>query len=118
MMTRPSFSVSGCLAARRISTSCMWTGKCFHNKWLSTAGAVAMRLRVHDSGMGFVVAHLSSGESEGDDAKRNYDYSEIVRRLQFPPDVEGAVDADALLGTSSSGVNKVHAPICVHTCVG
>ncbi|KAK9792500.1 hypothetical protein WJX73_010349 [Symbiochloris irregularis] len=75
--------------------------------YLGNKGAVAMRLRLHDSGLGIVCAHMSSGESEGDDQKRNYDYSEIVRRMQFPPDVEGVTDADALLGTTSSGVNKV-----------
>jgi hypothetical protein len=47
---------------------------------------VAARLRVYDSGICFVCSHLSSGENEGDELKRNYDYSEIVRRGQFPPD--------------------------------
>lgn len=70
-------------------------------------GAVAVRMRLHDSGLAFVCTHMSSGEAEGDDQKRNYDYAEIVRRLQFPPDVEGASDADALLGISTSGINKV-----------
>lgn len=64
-------------------------------------------MRIHDSGLAFVCSHLSSGESEGDDQKRNYDYSEIVRRLQFPPDSDGVSDAEALLGTSASGINKV-----------
>ncbi len=53
---------------------------------LCCVGAVAARLRVYDSGICFVCSHLSSGENEGDELKRNYDYSEIVRRGQFPPD--------------------------------
>ncbi|DBA87288.1 hypothetical protein WJX77_005794 [Trebouxia sp. C0004] len=54
--------------------------------YLGNKGAVAARLRVYDSGICFVCSHLSSGENEGDELKRNYDYSEIVRRGQFPPD--------------------------------
>lgn len=54
------------------------------------AGCIAMRLRVYDTGVAFICAHLSSGESEGDELKRNYDYTEIIRRLQFPPDTEVA----------------------------
>ena len=67
------------------------------------AGAVAVRLRVHDTGLGFVCAHLSSGEQDGDDEKRNHDFGEIVRRAQFPPDTD--VDVEAL---ASSGVNAVN----------
>lgn len=47
---------------------------------------MAARLRIFDSGLTIIAAHLSSGEQEGDELKRNYDYSEIVRRGQFPPD--------------------------------
>ncbi|KAL0027397.1 hypothetical protein WJX79_008379 [Trebouxia sp. C0005] len=54
--------------------------------YLGNKGAVAARLRVYDSGICFICSHLSSGENEGDELKRNYDYSEIVRRGQFPPD--------------------------------
>ena len=43
-------------------------------------------MRVFDSGLTLVSSHLSSGEQEGDELKRNYDYSEIVRRAAFPPD--------------------------------
>lgn len=64
---------------------------------------MAVRLRVHDTGLGFVTAHLSSGESEGDDEKRNHDFQEIVRRAQFPPDTD--VDVEAL---ATSGVNAVN----------
>lgn len=44
------------------------------------AGAVTARLRIFDTGLSLVVAHLSSGEADGDELRRNYDYSEIMRR--------------------------------------
>lgn len=65
------------------------------------AGAVAARLRVYDSGICFVCSHLSSGENEGDELKRNYDYSEIVRRGQFPPD-SAVLDPETVLPGSAS----------------
>lgn len=46
-----------------------------------SAGAVAARMRVHDSGVCLVAAHLSSGQAEGDELRRNYDYAEARARL-------------------------------------
>ena len=43
---------------------------------LVATGAVAARLRLYDSGLALVSAHLSSGEADGDELRRNYDYSE------------------------------------------
>jgi hypothetical protein len=66
-------------------------------------------MRVHDSGLCFVGAHLSSGESEGDDLKRNFDYAEIVRRAAFPSD-SMSVDPEALgpgNPNGQAGVSKV-----------
>jgi hypothetical protein len=77
-------------------------------------GAVAARMRVHDSGLCFVGAHLSSGESEGDDLKRNFDYAEIVRRAAFPSD-SMSVDPEALSAgnpNGQAGVSKVGHPFC------
>lgn len=70
------------------------------------AGAVAARLRVYDSGICFVCAHLASGENEGDELKRNYDYSEIVRRGQFPPD-SASLDPDASFSGASGHTSQV-----------
>ena len=60
---------------------------------------MAARLRIFDSGLTIIAAHLSSGEQEGDELKRNYDYSEIVRRGQFPADSLPA-EPDSVQGTS------------------
>ena len=69
---------------------------------LCCVGAVAARLRVYDSGICFVCSHLSSGENEGDELKRNYDYSEIVRRGQFPPD-SAVLDPETSISGSPGG---------------
>jgi hypothetical protein len=55
-----------------------------------------------------VVAHLSSGEADGDELRRNYDYSEIMRRTAFPPDSAAVVDPEALDGQlQPEGISKV-----------
>ena len=69
------------------------------------AGAVACRLRLYDMALCLLSAHLSSGENEGDELKRNYDYSEIVRRGAFPADV-AALDPAALPGQQQDGIAK------------
>lgn len=51
---------------------------------------------MYDTGLCLVAAHLSSGEGDGDELRRNYDYSEIVRRAAFPPDSSASVDPEAL----------------------
>ena len=54
-----------------------------------------MRFRIDDSAFVFVTSHLASGSHEGDQIKRNLDFSEIVRRTQFPHEVElTSVDRD------------------------
>ena len=63
-----------------------------------------MRMRVHDTGLGFLCAHMSSGESEGDDEKRNHDHHEILRRAQFPQDTD--VDADVFASAGIAAVNQ------------
>ncbi|KAK9821522.1 hypothetical protein WJX74_007052 [Apatococcus lobatus] len=75
--------------------------------YLGNKGAVAVRLRVHDSGLLFISSHLSSGEHEGDELKRNYDYSEIIRRGYFA-DEFSALDPSVLgAHQQHAGVSKV-----------
>lgn len=47
---------------------------------LGNKGAVGVRLRVYDSSLAIINAHLSSGDNEGDDLRRHADYSEALRR--------------------------------------
>ena len=44
-------------------------------------GGVAVRMRMYNSTICFVCAHLAAGQSHV--AERNSDYSEITRRLTF-----------------------------------
>ncbi len=67
-----------------------------------------MRMRVFDTGVELINAHLSSGESEGDKLKRHSDFLEIIRRGQYPPDSDAkepetslAVIADSACAGSS-----------------
>ena len=65
-------------------------------------------MRVYDTALCLLAAHLSSGENEGDELKRNYDYSEVVRRGAFPADVAALDPAAALPGQQQQdGVAKV-----------
>lgn len=76
-----------------------------------------MRLRVYDSGLCFICAHLASGENEGDELKRNYDYSEIVRRGQFPPDTATLDPESDINGSGTASVSQVrlrHPLPCKH----
>ena len=62
---------------------------------------------MHDSGLVFISSHLSSGEHEGDELKRNYDYSEIIRRGYFA-DEFSALDPSVLgAHQQHAGVSKV-----------
>lgn len=60
-------------------------------------------MRVYDTGLNFIAAHLSSGQQEGDELKRNYDYSEIVRRGQFPADSTSVEPEHMAVGGLSDG---------------
>ena len=59
-------------------------------------GAVAVRMRVYDTGISLVNCHLSSGQNEGDSLRRHTDYAEIMRRGAFPPDGQ-STDLDVSL---------------------
>eukprot|EP00210_Caulerpa_lentillifera_P002032 g1947.t1 len=50
-------------------------------------GAIAARMRIDDSTLVFITSHLASGSHEGDEIRRNLDYKEIIRRTQFPREI-------------------------------
>ncbi len=58
--------------------------------YLGNKGAVAARLRLADSSLVFVAAHLTAGEAEGDELKRNADVADILRRAAFSCGLDGA----------------------------
>ncbi|PNH04307.1 Type I inositol 1,4,5-trisphosphate 5-phosphatase 2, partial [Tetrabaena socialis] len=65
--------------------------------YLGNKGAVAARMRLFDSSLVFVASHLTAGEAEGDEARRNADVHDILRRAAFvsSPDGGGLVPMTA-----------------------
>ncbi|URE02976.1 endonuclease exonuclease phosphatase family domain containing protein [Musa troglodytarum] len=51
---------------------------------LGNKGCIAMSMSLHRTSFCFVCSHLTSGEKEGDELKRNADVSEILKSTQFP----------------------------------
>jgi hypothetical protein len=71
-------------------------------------GAVAARMRVYDTSVCLISAHLCSGEAEGDRLKRHSDFSEIVRRGAFPPDADLS-EPSASMARSAEEMHMVRA---------
>jgi hypothetical protein len=55
-------------------------------------GSISISMSLHQTSLCFVCCHLSSGEREGDELRRNSDVLEILRKTRFPR-VRGANDA-------------------------
>lgn len=51
-------------------------------------------MRINDSSLVVVTSHFASGDHVGDEIKRNLDFSEIMRRVEFPYERSVAVDGD------------------------
>ena len=54
----------------------------------TTSGAVLARMRIYDSALCVITSHFASGHREGDELRRNLDYSEIYRRAEFPQEID------------------------------
>ncbi|GBG73090.1 hypothetical protein CBR_g12806 [Chara braunii] len=50
---------------------------------LGNKGAVALSMSLHNTSFCFVCSHLTSGDREGDELRRDYDFAEILRRTVF-----------------------------------
>lgn len=78
---------------------------------MGNKGAVAVRLRLHDSSLCIINSHLSSGEGPDSLQRRLYDYGEVVRRGYFPAEDEAPAlsplwpcdAAGSLMAEASSG---------------
>ncbi|KXZ53716.1 hypothetical protein GPECTOR_6g633 [Gonium pectorale] len=75
--------------------------------YLGNKGAVAARLRLFDSSLVLLAAHLTAGEAEGDEVRRNADVADILRRAAFAsgPDGGGAVAMTSAAAASVSPSN-------------
>lgn len=51
--------------------------------YLGNKGSVSISMTLHQSSFCFVCTHLTSGEKEGDEVRRNLDVMEILRKTRF-----------------------------------
>mmetsp|Transcript_24146 Transcript_24146/g.67148 ORF Transcript_24146/g.67148 Transcript_24146/m.67148 type:complete len:367 (-) Transcript_24146:2315-3415(-) len=51
---------------------------------LANKGAVAIRMRVYDTGLCWVCSHLAAGDSQAAFTRRLLDFQEIIKRVEFP----------------------------------
>ncbi|RWW00042.1 hypothetical protein GW17_00037023 [Ensete ventricosum] len=54
-------------------------------------GSITISMSLHQTSFCFICSHLSSGQKDGDELRRNSDVMEILRKTRFPP-VHGFCD--------------------------
>jgi hypothetical protein len=59
--------------------------------YLGNKGSISISMSLHHTSFCFICCHLTSGEKEGDELRRNSDVMEILRKTRFPR-VRGAGD--------------------------
>ncbi|AEE80454.1 Endonuclease/exonuclease/phosphatase superfamily [Arabidopsis suecica] len=52
--------------------------------YLGNKGSISISMSVHQTSFCFVCSHLTSGQKEGDELRRNSDVLEILRKTRFP----------------------------------
>lgn len=73
---------------RNLKVSCVGRGLM---GYLGNKGSISVSMCLHQTSFCFVCCHLTSGEKEGDELRRNSDVLEILRKTRFPR-VRGAGD--------------------------
>ncbi|XP_043711746.1 type I inositol polyphosphate 5-phosphatase 8 [Telopea speciosissima] len=53
--------------------------------YLGNKGSISISMTLHQTTFCFVCTHLTSGEKEGDEVRRNSDVMEILKKTRFPP---------------------------------
>ncbi|CAH8387205.1 unnamed protein product [Eruca vesicaria subsp. sativa] len=51
--------------------------------YLGNKGSISISMSLHETSLCFVCTHLTSGEKEGDELRRNLDVTEILKRTRF-----------------------------------
>ncbi|GMH33923.1 hypothetical protein BSKO_01757 [Bryopsis sp. KO-2023] len=74
-----------------VQTTCVATGAM---GYLANKGAIAARMRVNDSSLVVLTSHFASGDHQGDEVRRNLDFSEIMRRAEFPHEIKVGIADD------------------------
>jgi len=81
--------------------------------FMGNKGAVAIRCQLYDTSFCAVCAHLAAGEAAGDAARRDADFSEILRRCAFAGVPGGAPLAAGAGGAEGAGDLTVPDHDCV-----
>uniref|UniRef100_A0ACD5V030 Uncharacterized protein n=1 Tax=Avena sativa TaxID=4498 RepID=A0ACD5V030_AVESA len=74
---------------RNLKVSCVGRGLM---GYLGNKGSISISMSLHQTSFCFICCHLTSGEKEGDEVRRNSDVLEILRKTRFPR-VRGAGDS-------------------------
>jgi len=51
---------------------------------VSLQGSISISMILHQTSLCFICSHLTSGQKEGDELRRNSDVMEILRKTRFP----------------------------------
>ncbi|CAA0829104.1 Type I inositol 1-4-5-trisphosphate 5-phosphatase CVP2 [Striga hermonthica] len=73
---------------RNIKISCVGRGLM---GYLGNKGSISISMLLHETSLCFVCSHLTSGQKDGDELRRNADVQEILKNTRFPR-VNGAND--------------------------
>ncbi|XP_064971862.1 type IV inositol polyphosphate 5-phosphatase 7-like isoform X5 [Musa acuminata AAA Group] len=67
---------------QNLKVSCVGRGLmgCLGNK----VGSISISMTLHQTSFCFICSHLTSGQKEGDEARRNLDVMEILKKTRFP----------------------------------
>ncbi|KAI7742178.1 hypothetical protein M8C21_030671 [Ambrosia artemisiifolia] len=68
-------------AVRNMKVSCVGRGLM---GYLGNKGSISVSMSLHQTSFCFICSHLTSGEKEGDELRRNSDVMEILRKTRFP----------------------------------
>ncbi|KAL5702229.1 phosphoinositide 5-phosphatase [Ranunculus cassubicifolius] len=52
--------------------------------YLGNKGSISISMSIHQTSFCFVCSHLTSGQKDGDELRRNSDVMEIIRKTRFP----------------------------------
>ncbi|KAL8485176.1 hypothetical protein ACS0TY_027467 [Phlomoides rotata] len=66
---------------RNVKVSCIGRGLM---GYLGNKGSISISMLLHQTSLCFVCSHLTSGQKEGDEVRRNADFMEILRKTRFP----------------------------------
>ncbi|CAM8933333.1 unnamed protein product [Rhodiola kirilowii] len=66
---------------RNLKVSCVGRGLM---GYLGNKGSISISMKLHQTSFCFVCSHLTSGQKEGDELRRNSDVMEILRKTKFP----------------------------------